>query len=241
MREPYYADDHVTLWCGDSREVTTWLDADVLVTDPPYGRGWRQGALHGAKRDGITGDKDTTTRDEALRLWGDRPAVVFGDLMLHPPQGTKQVLVYEKPVDAGARGATVNFRRDAEAIYLMHRWPSGIGGETSILRSAARMMGGSIGLTTRAGHPHTKPLDVMESLIAVCPPGAIADPFAGSGSTLVAAKQSGRRAIGVEIEERYCELIARRLAQDVLPLDLCEAAAPHRPRRAAWRTEFGGE
>ena len=221
MIEPYYADGLVTLYHGDCREITEWLEADVLVTDPPYGRNWRQGRLSRGKSDahpGIAGDRDTSTRDAALAMWGNKPAIVFGDPMLPPPSGTKLAGVYQKPPNAGARGAVGGFRRDFEMWYLLGPWPTGIGGRSSVIATRTPTQGGRYGAPGRYGHPHAKPLDVMELLITICPPGVIADPFAGSGSTLVAARNLGRRAIGVEIDERYCEIAARRLSQGVLPL-----------------------
>lgn len=226
--KPYYADDRVTLFHGDCREVPEWLAADLLVTDPPYGIAWQQGEMGARRRQanaprysrhhGIAGDLDTSARDAVLEAWGERPAVAFGSLALAPPPGTRQTLVYRKPPDAGARGATGGFRRDAEAVYLVGPWPSGIGGRSSILSTATASVGNPSGPAGRYGHPHAKPVDLLEELIDACPPGVIADPFAGSGSTLVAARNLGRKAIGVELEERYCEVIARRLAQDVLPV-----------------------
>src|SRR4051794_16435589 len=216
----YYRGDGIELWHGDCREQLAWLTADVLVTDPPYGREWRQGLLLRSKREtdnghaGIDGDADTQVRDAALTLWGpERLAVVFGDLMLAPPRGTRQVCVYRKPPDAGGRGATNGRRRDLEALYLMGPWPSGIGGRSSLYTTSARMAGSPAGLAGRYGHPHAKPLDLLEELIADAPPGVVADPFAGSGSTLLAARAQGRAAVGVEVDERYCEVVARRLSQ----------------------------
>lgn len=79
--EPYYADELVTLYRGDCLTLTVWAEADALLTDPPYGRDWKQGGMAGARRpgniarrsaarDGIANDKDTSTRDAAMRLWG---------------------------------------------------------------------------------------------------------------------------------------------------------------------------
>lgn len=228
MSAPYYEDDLVTLYHGDCREVTAWLEADVLVTDPPYGRAWRQGdvksagsnvvhAKNAASRSGIANDKDTTVRDEALEMWGtDRPAILFGDLMLAPPEGTKLVGAYRKPVDAGLRGAMGGVRRDLEAVYLMYRWKSGIGGRSSLFPTAAPLVGSPNGIAAKAGgHPHTKPQDVLEGLLALTT-GTVADPFAGGGSMLVAARAMGRRIIAVEYEEPYCEIAAKRLQQDTL-------------------------
>jgi hypothetical protein len=217
--KPYYSDDAVTLYLGDCREITEWLAADVLVTDPPYGIGWKRGIKHSrgdAGHAGIQGDTDTTTRDSALTLWGDRPAVVFGSFYAPQPADVRHIAVYRKPPDSGVVGSTTGFRRDVEPVFLVGLWPKRPAAWSSVIASAARLQGSPSGVAGRYGHPHAKPVDVMEMLITACPPGVIADPFAGSGSTLVAARNQGRHAIGVELDERYCELIASRLAQGAL-------------------------
>jgi len=227
----YYQDGTVRLFHGDCLEILDWLEADVLITDPPYGRAWRQGVVkdhagavphvrNAASSTGIANDKDTTVRDSALSLWGGvRPVIAFGDLMLPPPTGTRLVGIYGKPADAGLRGAMGGIRRDAEAIYLINGWPSGIGGRSSIFHTKASNVGNPVGIVARSGgHPHAKPTDVLSDLISLAPEGVIADPFAGSGSTLVAAKRLGRHAIGVELDEKYCEIAAQRLSQGVLNL-----------------------
>jgi len=222
--KPYYADEHVTLWHGDCREATEWLAADVLVTDPPWGVSYRHGAWAGkhnpAAHAGIAGDRDTSTRDAALASWGsERPALVFGSLRVGFPTGWKKALVFEKPVvGAGLFGQRDPWLMNWEPIFLLGNWPNQTPTRSAVIKTRSLAASGYNGYSTRAGHAHAKPLDVMEALIDACPPGVIADPFAGSGSALVAARNLGRQAIGVEIEERYCELIARRLAQDVLPI-----------------------
>lgn len=124
--KPYYEDDLVTLYHGDCLEVTEWLNADVLVTDPPYGIEWKQGNNRKARRfahPGIRNDEGVGTRDEALGLFGDNPALAFGVPNAPQPANVRQVLVWRKPVDAGVVTCTTGFRRDVEFIYLMGKWP----------------------------------------------------------------------------------------------------------------------
>ena len=213
MTTPYYADESVTLWHGDCLEITDWLQADVLVTDPPYGIAWRRGRYNGAERHaGIVNDESVAARSDVLAMWGvDRPALVFGSPTTVPPDGTRQVLVWQKSPDSGIFGNCAGWRKDWEAIYLTGKWSAAPAARSGVIR-----LGSSVTRTIETGHPHTKPVGLIEVLIENCPDGVVADPFAGSGSTLVAARNLGRKAIGVEIEERYCEVIAKRLSQGVL-------------------------
>lgn len=220
--KPYYEDGQITLYHGDCLEVSEWLDADVLVTDPPYGIDWNQPAYNAIGRsegnrtknhDGIQNDGDTTVRDEVLFRWGGKPGVVFGAIDRKWPVGTNRVLVWKKPNDSGFFGQSI-WRKDWEPIFVIGSWTRLPATESAVITTGA----GSHRQYAQGVHPHAKPIDVMEKMISNCPTGVIADPFAGSGSTLVAARNLGRKAIGVEIEEKYCELIAKRLDQMCLDL-----------------------
>lgn len=222
----YYEDDLVTLYHGDCREVTAWLDADVLVIDPPYGTnftagnpkggyGRRQNAAgnsrHASTRNvGVEGftianDTDTRVRDEALDMWGARgPALVFGSpRMPDPPGEWADRLVWDKK-RPGMNGGPWRYRH--ESIYVTAGFVRTDNAAVSIIEA----------FPEQDDHIHGKPLALMTRLCAAAPPGTIADAFGGSGSTAVACKQLGRKVIMVELEERYCEIAARRLAQDTL-------------------------
>ena len=220
--KPYYEDEWVTLYHGDCLQITDWLAADVLVTDPPYGISYSRGVwakqLGGREgSDGIANDGTVETRDRALTLWGSGPALVFGSDRAPRPTGVRWPLIFEKPtVACGLVGRRGPWLANWEFIFACGDWPDQTPSRGSVYRTRALASSGYSGYATKAGHPHAKPLDVLEDLLTSCPPGIIADPFAGSGSTLVAAKALGRKAIGVELEERYAEIAARRLCQDVL-------------------------
>lgn len=217
---PYYEDDAVTIYHGRWEDVLPSLSPEVVVTDPPYGIAWRRGDNSGAGRSnanpGIANDEDTGTRDRLLAALPDVPAVVFGSFYAPPPVRVRQVLVWHKPGDSGVVGSTTGYRRDAEPIYILDPWPNRTWKWSSVLKAKDRFRGHAS--AEAEGHPHAKPVDLMRMLIDRSPEGLVLDPFMGSGTTLRAAKDLGRKAIGIEIEERYCETAVRRMAQGVLDL-----------------------
>lgn len=210
----YYQDEHVTLYHGDClAEHREWLGADVLVTDPPYGSEIIAGS-YGRHGKTITGDANTDTRDAALKEWGGelRPALAFGTPRMQDPPGRwNDRLVWDKR-EPGMNGGP--WRYTHESIFVRgNGWARKSASSFSILSFPS-----GNGTWEKRQHVHSKPVRLMETLIESAPPGTVADPFAGSGSTLIAARNLGRKAIGVELEERYCEIIARRLDQGVLDL-----------------------
>lgn len=221
----YYEDEYVQLHHGDARAVRGWLSADVLVTDPPYGTAsGKKGADGYGRREAreaanpdkprtIANDMDTTVRDEILAIWGDKPALVFGSPRLpDPPIAVVDRLVWDKK-RMGTNGGPWRYRH--ESIYVTEGFLRASDASSSILTA----------FPDQEHHIHQKPLALMESLVNAAPPGIIADPFAGSGSTLIAARNLGRKAIGVEIDEAYCELIVKRLSQQAFDFTALEADA----------------
>ena len=207
MSDPYYQDDAVTLYHGNCLEITEWLAADVLVTDPPYGLGDKMqgGPKWSTLWGGVDGRSRPQSWDDSAPAWlasavpiFDQSVIWGGNYLPLPP--SRGWLVWDKMLRKFSSG------------HCELAWTS--------LDQPVRAFNYSHGQLATEGksHPTQKPLALMQWCIGFTTGGTIADPFAGSGSTLVAAKALGRRAIGVELDERYCEIAARRLAQEVLDL-----------------------
>ncbi len=209
--KPYYDSGGITIYHGHAMEILPELQADVMVTDPPFGIAYASGH-DGVLPRSIAGDEDTSLRDSVLELWWkDKPAVVFGSWRRQRPRGTRALLVWDTKGALGMGALDLPWKPAHQEIYILG---SGFAGKrgTDVLRFAPVQ---SMAANGRV-HPHEKPVALLADLIGKCPPGVILDPFMGSGTTLRAAKDLGRRAIGIEIEERYCEIAANRMRQGVL-------------------------
>lgn len=216
--KPYYQDDYVTLYHGDCLENTAWLEADVLVTDPPYGQSYKSNMDRGSRTDWhetLVGDDTTEARDQALTLWGnEKAALVFGTWKVLKPNNTRQTVIWDKTPCGFMGDLSIPFGTAHEEIYCLGRKGWTGTREASIVKAQMLMSGDS----QRPNHPTPKPVGLMEKLLGKLE-GTVADPFAGSGATLLAARNLGRRVIGIEIEEKYCELIANRLSQQAFQFE----------------------
>lgn len=211
---PYYQDDHITLYHADCLQHLDMLDqADVLITDPPYGMNYKSGHNKTKVQEKIQGDLDVKARDKVLKAWTseDRPALVFGTWRAPRPQ-CRNVIAWLKGSSPGMGDLSMPWGLSWEEIYVL-----GKGFEGRRVTNYINIPVEAAGALTRPDHPTPKPVPLMEELIRKCPETwTIIDPFAGSGSTLRAAKNLGRKCIGFEIEEKYCEIIANRCAQETL-------------------------
>lgn len=231
--KPYYEDDLVTLYHGDCREVFASLEdmsVDAVITDPPYSeRTHRQAKTNRGAGHGVRAiDFASLTEEDLTALLAECGRVsrrwVIASLdyrhAVHvdeePPVGmrTLRIGIWVKPnpmpqISADRPG------QGWEAIAFMHREdvkPTWSGGGRSGVWTFP--------VVQNAGHPTVKPLPMVSEWVRLFtePGDTIFDPFAGSGTTLRAASDNGRRAIGVEIDERYCEVAAKRLGQQAFDL-----------------------
>lgn len=210
LPKPYYEDGHARIYHGDCLELIGELEFDVVVTDPPYGMAYRssQGLATSVP---IAGDESTDARDALLSALAGIPALVFGTWRVPRPV-CDELLIWHKTGVGFSGNLKSPWGPCHEEIYVIRS--SQFTGKRS--PNVLTIKGLASGDANRPDHPTPKPVALMVALIEKCPDGVILDPFMGSGSTLRAAKDLGRKSIGIELEERYCEIAARRLAQEVL-------------------------
>lgn len=235
--EPFYDDGVATIFNADCREILPRLPSvDLVVTSPPYNLGDMSGGL--ANLDGgydehadkmTPADYDDWQRDTLLELWRltapsgaifynhkpiVRERVARLPLALVPPECVlRQVIVWDRGI--GVNWSPSHFLPVAEWVLLLAH-------PDFVLRDKTASHASDVWrfppVLTQQEHPAPFPLALPERAIGSTDARVILDPFMGSGTTLRAAKNLGRKAIGIEISERYCEIAANRLAQEVLDL-----------------------
>jgi len=213
--KPYYQDDYVTLYHGDCRDILPQLEpVDLVLTDPPYGIGEAAGVNKSRGKLAIAKDYGNDNWDnkpiaqDLINQLITQPAIVFGGNYYAMPASSCW-LVWDKQ-----NGAT-DFA-DCELAWT--NLPGAV-------RKLSYVWHGMIKQRPeQRWHPTQKPLDVMKWCITQADTklkktvGTILDPFTGAGTTLRAAKDMNRKSIGIEREQKYCDVIVQRLRQEVLPL-----------------------
>lgn len=223
--KPYYEDGLVTIYHGDALDVLPTLDAvPLVVTDPPYFQPSTHYVPTRVARP-VRSLGDTSVLEYAFKAWAaeidrlltkDGSAYVFCDGQSYPitfrafyALGRVRPLVWDKATSFN--GYTWRHQHELIAWVERERAVRVPTGDGDILRVRAVPVADRV-------HPAQKPLALVSRLIAKHEAAVVLDPFMGAATTLFAARELGRKAIGIEIEERYCEIAAQRLSQDVLGL-----------------------
>lgn len=223
-REPFFDDGTVTIHHGDCREILATLErssVDLLLTDPPYGQGYRgkanrQRPIEGDGRAEAIPLFESAVLAAAELLTPDAHLLVFANAERWPEfrdvcarvVGPRNVLIWHKARGGmGDTGGT--YAQDYEVVIFGARGRRAIRGG----RHGAVLSGYPPPHARGRHHPTEKPVALLEYLVERHTPegGLVLDPFMGSGSTLVATQRAGRRAIGIEVDARYCEIAAERL------------------------------
>jgi DNA modification methylase len=228
--KPYYEQDGITIYHGDCRDVLPSLrreSIDLVITDPPYGMKF-QSNYRTMKLDAIHGDDSTEAAIEATRLAipmirSGRHLYVFGryDFSGLPLcQGAE--LVWDKgAISMGDLSLPWGSQHEYIQFLIAHDSAPKVADRGKL---SARLRQGTVLRIPRpqtGQHPTEKPVLLIRRLIesSSCIGDTVLDYFAGIGSTMVACRLEGRKAIGIELEEKYCEIAAKRLAQGALPME----------------------
>jgi site-specific DNA-methyltransferase (adenine-specific)/modification methylase len=210
---PYYEHAGITIYHGDCREILPTLPkVDAVITDPPYGARYKSGP-NSHNSISSTGKRFTESIRNDDVDFQPIPFLIAPDVMFTGAQ-----YFYDR-LPAGGSLHVWDKRGDykpldqSDADIIWHNKP----GASRTLHLVWRGLCRHVEVCEPIVHPTQKPVELMVWLIQRVPEvKTILDPFMGSGTTLVAAKNLGRKAIGIEIEEKYCEIAAKRLAQEVM-------------------------
>ena len=226
--KPYYQDEATTIYHGDCLDVLRYCSsADVVLTDPPYDTQTHDGARTGGDGSVVLEIGFAPVNDD---LWFVGPLLAQAQRWVVCFCSLEQLGAYRKVAgEAWVRGGF--WRRPDGCPQFTGDRPGQPGEGLAILHRKGKKAwnGGGHHAYWEYGiervdrvHPTQKPEALMCQLVMqfTNPGETILDPFMGSGTTLVAAKRLGRKAIGIELEEKYCEIAAKRLAQGALPLDI---------------------
>jgi site-specific DNA-methyltransferase (adenine-specific) len=217
--KPYYEQDGITIYHGDCREVLPHLaDFGVVLTDPPYGVGLGTKARNQKQLERMAyATYDDTDANLTQLIREAFPLIRAKAPRLVMTPGVRNMWLWPKPDHVGSffypSASGCNSWGFSCWQPIFYYGPDPFAGKGS--RPDSFM---SVEAAEPNGHPCPKPVGQWTRLMnRACLPGeTILDPFMGSGTTLRVAKDCGHHAVGVEMDERYCEIAAKRLAQGVL-------------------------